>query len=190
VDILGCVTIALSAVWLGSEAGINARKRPSRSAAVDDRRSHLLLTVSTCVAIAAGLLIKLFSGVGAIRFLSPFAGYFGCLLMVGGMLFRWSAIAALQKQFTVDVAIVEDHQIVDTGLYGLIRHPSYLGALVTTIGLGLAWENWLGLLILVAVRMPGILYRISVEERVLIDHFGPAYMDYMKRTKGLIPGII
>ena len=188
---LGYLTIAISVVWLVSEARIDASRRPGASAAVDDRRSHVLMWMSSFVGIAVGLAVKLWlRGAGEIKLFSPVLGYFGCALMVGGMILRWSAIATLKKQFTVDVAIVEGHQIVDTGLYGLVRHPSYLGGLITFVGLGVAWENWISLLVMLAVRLPATYYRIAVEEQVLVRHFGDAYLTYRKRTKGLIPGII
>jgi len=110
--------------------------------------------------------------------------------MVVGICVRWIAAATLGRQFTIDVAIVTEHQIVDKGLYRTIRHPAYLGTLVTLWGLGLALENWLCLLILFALPLAGHLYRISVEERALVEHFGSAYSDYMKRTKRLIPGVL
>jgi protein-S-isoprenylcysteine O-methyltransferase Ste14 len=191
---LGYLTIALSVVWLATEARINAAKRPGATASVDDRSSYLIFHVSTFAAVGIGLAVKLLAvfvgGAGQILFVSPYLGYFGCLVMVGGMALRWAAIATLNKQFTVKVAIVEGHRIIDTGLYRLVRHPSYLGGLITFIGLGLAWENWICLLIILAVRLPATYYRISVEEKVLVAHFGEEYSAYRNRTKGLIPGII
>jgi CubicO group peptidase (beta-lactamase class C family) len=74
-------------------------------------------------------------------------------------------------------------------LYGIVRHPSYLGSLLTFVGLGLALENWLSILVLVILPAAATFYRISVEEKVLIDHFGSAYTDYMSRTKRLVPGV-
>lgn len=191
---LAYLTMALSVVWIVSEARINISRRPGPSAIVDDRFSHRLLMVSTLASIVLGLAAKLLSdflgGPGRIGFLSPALGYLGCLLIAGGMALRWAAIATLKDKFTVDVAIVQDHRIVDTGLYAMVRHPSYLGSLITFIGLGLAWQNWLSLVIMIALRLTATLYRISVEERVLVDHFGEVYLTYRKRTKGLIPGIV
>jgi len=194
VGFLAYLTIALSIIWVASEARINVARRPGASAAVDDRRSHRLLTISTLVSIVLGLAIKLLAdllgGPGRIVLQSASLGYVGCSLMVGGMALRWAAIATLKDKFTVDVAIVQDHRIVDTGLYSVVRHPSYLGSLITFVGLGLAWENWLSLVLMIVLRLVATLYRISVEERVLVNHFGDAYQAYRKRTKGLVPGII
>ena len=183
VGFLAYLTIALSIIWVASEARINVA-----------RRSHRLLTISTLVSIVLGLAIKLLAdllgGPGRIVLQSASLGYVGCSLMVGGMALRWAAIAKLKDKFTVDVAIVQDHRIVDTGLYSVVRHPSYLGSLITFVGLGLAWENWLSLVLMIVLRLVATLYRISVEERVLVNHFGDAYQAYRKRTKGLVPGII
>ena len=88
-----------------------------------------------------------------------------------------------------DVAIVENHNLVDQGLYSIIRHPAYLGGQLTQLGLDLALENWLSFRLLFILPLAAHLYRISVEEKVLVDHLGAAYKDYMKRTKRLIPGV-
>jgi D-alanyl-D-alanine carboxypeptidase len=109
--------------------------------------------------------------------------------MVAGLIVRLTAIATLKQQFTVDVAIVKDHKIIDKGLYGIVRHPSYLGSLLTFMGLGLALQNWLSLLVLMALPGAATFYRISVEEKALIDHFGSEYTNYMSRTRRLIPGL-
>ena len=192
--VLGFLTIAVSAVWIISEVRTNILKRPGASATVRDRSSHLVLMVSTVVSVAVGIMLKVLSaylgGIGQITALSPYLGYFGCMLMVFGMIIRWTAIATLKSQFTVDVAIVKDHQIVKRGLYRLIRHPAYLGTLLTFMGLGLAWENWMCLGIMIVLRATATFYRISVEEQLLVEHFGVAYTDYMSQTRKLIPGIL
>ena len=99
------------------------------------------------------------------------------------------AVATLKKQFTVKVSIVEKHEIVKTGIYGIIRHPAYLGHLASLLGIGLVLGNWVGLTALVVLPLAGILYRIHVEERALLRYFGPAYQAYASRTKRLLPGI-
>lgn len=69
-------------------------------------------------------------------------------------------------------------------------HHSYSGSLLSFLGLGLALENWISLVILVALPLASTLYRISVEERALLDHFGAGYEKYGERTKSLVPGIL
>jgi protein-S-isoprenylcysteine O-methyltransferase Ste14 len=146
--------------------------------------------ISSAIAVAIKMVPGVFHGAGRISFFSPLLGYVGCVVMVFGVVIRWAAIRTLDKQFTVNVAIVEDHQLVQNGLYGIIRHPAYLGTLVTLGGFGLALENWLSLLTLVALPLAATIYRIAVEERALVNHFGARYIEYMEHSKRLIPGIL
>jgi protein-S-isoprenylcysteine O-methyltransferase len=193
-DVLGWLTVALSVVWLSMEVSISIRKRSRERSKARDKLSLVVMRATTVCSIAFAVSAEsvpaVVGGTGKILAFTPLLGYFGCLLMVTGLMIRLRAIATLSRQFTVDVAIVQDHKIIDGGLYGIIRHPSYLGSLLTFAGLGLALENWVSLLVLLALPAAATLYRISVEEKTLVDYFGPPYRDYMRRTKMLIPGIL
>jgi protein-S-isoprenylcysteine O-methyltransferase len=193
-DFLGWLTVALSIVWLGTEVRLSVRKRSRAPLESRDKRSLLVMRATTIVSIAFAVSAEsapaLVGGAGRILMLSPFLGYFGCLLMVAGLIVRLAAIATLKQQFTVDVAIVKDHKIIDKGLYRIIRHPSYIGSLLTFLGLGLALQNCLSLIVLLALPSAATLYRISVEEKALLNHFGSSYSDYMRHTKKLIPGVL
>ena len=115
--------------------------------------------------------------------------WLGLGLIVIGIIIRAIAIATLWRYFTVDVSIREGHELVDRGLYRLIRHPSYTGSLLSFLGLGFAFRNWLSVAIIALTTIAGFSYRIAVEEGALIEHFGGRYRDYMRRSKRLIPGI-
>lgn len=106
-----------------------------------------------------------------------------------GLLLRWYAIVHLGRFFTVNVAIAEDHRLVDTGPYRWARHPAYTGWLVAIAGLGLCLGNWLSLAILLAATFSVISWRISIEEAVLRTAFGQAYIAYARRTRRLLPYI-
>jgi protein-S-isoprenylcysteine O-methyltransferase Ste14 len=191
---LGWLIVGLSAVWFLSEVVLSVGRRSKESPRSKDRFSMLLVWTATVVSIgytvAAEFVPALMGHAGTIPTVSPYLGYFGCLLMVCGLVVRFVAIATLNKQFTVNVAIVKNHEIVDRGLYSMIRHPSYSGSLLTFLGLGLAFENWISLIILCVLPLASMLYRISVEESVLVEHFGAAYKEYRNRTKALIPGVL
>jgi protein-S-isoprenylcysteine O-methyltransferase Ste14 len=77
---------------------------------------------------------------------------------------------------------------VTSGVYGLVRHPSYLGLLVNSLGWALAFRSGVGLL-LTALLVPPLLARIRAEERLLRSQFGGEYEAYRARTSRLIPGI-
>jgi len=86
------------------------------------------------------------------------------------------------------VAIQPGHELVTGGIYGVIRHPSYLGLLIGAIGWGLAFRSWIGVLLAV-LFIPIILARITSEERLLQSQFGDQYDAYRAKTWRLIPGV-
>jgi len=115
--------------------------------------------------------------------------YVGCALFVIGLGLRWYSIWYLGRFFTVTVAIHSRHEIIDTGPYRRIRHPSYAGALLAFFGLALTLDNWLSLALIVLPVTMAFRRRIRIEERALSNALGRPYTSYMQRTKRLIPGV-
>ncbi|HLW58542.1 MAG TPA: isoprenylcysteine carboxylmethyltransferase family protein [bacterium] len=109
------------------------------------------------------------------------------LFAVGGALRLWP-VFVLGRQFSGLVAIQPGHTLITVGVYGVIRHPSYLGLLVNSLGWGLAFRSGIGVL-LTALTIPPILARIHAEERLLRTQFGDEYDAYRARTSRLIPGL-
>ena len=122
--------------------------------------------------------------------MTRFAGiaYFvGIFLIASGLILRWIAIFQLKRFFTMNVSIAEDHQLIQSGLYAHVRHPSYTGALVSFLGLGLAYANWASVLVIFVPVLGAFLYRIKVEEEALTSAFGDQYREYAARSRRLIP---
>lgn len=111
----------------------------------------------------------------------------GVVLFTAGLILRWYSIIHLGRFFTVNVAIAADHQLVDTGPYRFLRHPSYTGALLAFVGFAIVLRNWASILIISLPVGFAFMYRINVEERALLQAFGDRYRAYMQRTKRLIP---
>jgi protein-S-isoprenylcysteine O-methyltransferase Ste14 len=109
------------------------------------------------------------------------------LFSVGGALRLWP-VFVLGHRFSGLVAIQPGHTLVTTGIYRFIRHPSYLGLLVSSFGWGLAFRSGVGVL-LAALMIPPLIARIGAEERLLREAFGAAYEAYCARTSRLIPGL-
>jgi protein-S-isoprenylcysteine O-methyltransferase Ste14 len=107
------------------------------------------------------------------------------LFAVGGALRLWP-VCVLGNRFSGLVAIQPGHALVTTGIYGLIRHPSYLGLLINSLGWGLAFRSSVGVLI-AALLVPPLIARIQAEERLLRSQFGAEYDAYCARTSRLIP---
>ena len=109
------------------------------------------------------------------------------LFLAGGALRIWP-VFVLGHRFSGLVAIQPGHTLVTTGIYGAIRHPSYLGLLVNALGWALAFRSGVGLL-LTALIVPPLLARIGAEERLLSSEFGQEYDAYRSRTSRLFPGV-
>ena len=109
------------------------------------------------------------------------------LIAVGGTL-RILPVFILGDRFSGLVAIQPGHQLKTDGLYGVIRHPSYLGLLIGALGWGLAFRSWIGVL-LALFFVPMIVARIASEERLLQSQFGAQYDAYRARTWRLIPRV-
>ena len=114
--------------------------------------------------------------------------WLGVVLFVAGGALRIWPVYALGNRFSGLVAIQPGHTLVTTGIYGVIRHPSYLGALVFALGWGLAFRSWAGVL-LAALLVPLLLARIRSEEALLRSQFDAEYEAYCARTSRLIPGV-
>jgi len=115
--------------------------------------------------------------------------YVALSLMIAGLLIRWTAILSLGKAFSVNVAIRTTQTLYQSGLYRLVRHPSYSGMLICFVAIGLVQRNWIGAAVVILPTTAALLYRIHVEEAALLDAFGSQYQAYSRTTKRLIPGI-
>ena len=113
----------------------------------------------------------------------------GCGLFVLGLTLRWYSIIYLGRFFTANVAIHSGHEIIDTGPYKRIRHPSYTGALLAFLGLALSLANWVSLAVVLVPILLAFSRRISIEENALASALGSPYTNYMRRTKRLAPFI-
>jgi protein-S-isoprenylcysteine O-methyltransferase len=119
----------------------------------------------------------------------PWLNVVGIAITIAGLAFRWYSIIYLGRFFTVNVEIAADHQLIDSGPYRRIRHPSYTGALMAFFGLALCTQNWASLALIVVGPTAAFLYRMRVEEAALSGAFGERYRQYMQRTARLIPGV-
>jgi len=113
----------------------------------------------------------------------------GLVLMVMGQLLRWWSMATLGRLFTVYVAIRDNHHVVDSGPYRYIRHPSYTAILLVHLGAALCLGNALSAVALLVPVSLALGNRMRVEEAALSEALGPAYREYMTRTKRLVPGL-
>ena len=153
---------------------------------VQRRKGNAVSNVMVYVAWMVVLTASAILGKDDIAFLPDWVYLIGIALMFGGIVFRQWAIAVLGRYFSGMIGVQKEQKVVDTGPYHLIRHPSYTGALIFYVGMGLAVQSWAAVLVAVIVFGAVYGYRIFVEEKVLINELGNNYVDYKKRTKRII----
>lgn len=180
--------LLISAIWVSSELFLASLVRSKGNSANKDQGSivWLNLTIYFCVGIAIALNIL---GLGNIYELGMTVRWIGLCIIVLGIIIRWTAILTLRKYFTTNVAIREDHRLIQSGMYKFIRHPSYSGSIISFLGLGLVFANWLALIILIIPITFMFKQRIRIEERALEEAFGEEYRNYHASTWQLFPWI-
>jgi protein-S-isoprenylcysteine O-methyltransferase Ste14 len=137
----------------------------------------------------------------AITFI-PFADRRGIGVIIEGSVVRWLGVAfcmlgyafifwsglALGRQYSAEVTIQKDHQLITSGPYRWIRHPRYLGVVALAVGLSLAFRSWIGL-IAAPLILGALLVRIRDEEVLLHREFGKEWETYVQQSWRLLPGI-
>jgi protein-S-isoprenylcysteine O-methyltransferase Ste14 len=182
------VIVLLSYLFLLSEIMLIIFKRSKKKSVKlkRDRGSLLILWISIAFSLTIGFSLAKYETWSIINYL---IASFGILIFIIGSIIRWQAIIQLKKAFTVNVVINQEHQLRTDGLYRLSRHPSYLGLLLIMSGLSIGMNSLLSFIIVTIPFSAALLYRISVEERILKEEFGATYTDYIKKTKKIIPYI-
>jgi len=113
----------------------------------------------------------------------------GLGVLAAGVALRTWAILTLGRLFTFVVVIQDGHRVVASGPYRLLRPPSYTGGLAGFLGVGIALDSWLSMIILVLIPLCAILVRIHVEEAELARALGQDYQRYVSCTRRLVPGL-
>jgi protein-S-isoprenylcysteine O-methyltransferase Ste14 len=111
-----------------------------------------------------------------------------------GLVFLWSGIAlrlwsfrTLGRYFTFTVQTSNDQPVITAGPYRLVRHPGYTGLLLAIVGVSFFFGNWVSTVCLAVAATAGLMYRIRVEERALLQTLGDRYRDYAATRKRLVP---
>ncbi|HYW82638.1 MAG TPA: isoprenylcysteine carboxylmethyltransferase family protein [Spirochaetia bacterium] len=184
--VLAGVTVA----WIGFEIWLIVRDRINGKGRPGKDKGTLYFNF---IAIIVGLTIAGFLN-GKSRFFFPGgrteAGFWiGIAIMIAGFALRVWAVVALGVSFRTTVETHANQDVVESGPYKLIRHPSYTGLLLLCLGDGISLQNWLSLAFAVLLPLLALLYRIRIEEATLVSAMGSRYQEYQARTKKLIPWI-
>ncbi len=115
--------------------------------------------------------------------------WLGLSLCAAGIAVRLLALAKLGKQFSAYVTLQDGHELVQSGIYGVIRHPLYLSLLLMGPGFALVFRSELTVPILLAA-VAFVSVRIRQEEKLLESQFAASFARYRARTWMLVPMIL
>jgi protein-S-isoprenylcysteine O-methyltransferase Ste14 len=173
------VTIALGVAALFSEGHIG-------SGVKEDRSNRWVIAALSVLGVLDAYLPAYMDRIDFLTFGGQGVRWLGVLLYAAGGVVRLAPVFALGRRFSGLVAIQPEHRLVTSGLFGVIRHPSYLGLFVLMLGWGLAFRSGVGV-VLAVLSLGVLLARIQAEERLLSENFGAEYDAYRARTWRLIP---
>ena len=176
--------IAVSAAWGLSEVAIGTLLR-SKTEQRTDAGTLKLVLISAYASIGLAAYFA-FRDDGVLAMPNA-AGIVGFALIVAGMLVRAYAIVTLRRFFTVNVTIHEGHRLVRHGPYRWVRHPAYLGTLMSFYGLALGLQNAWAAVVLILPISYAFAVRMRVEEAVLRAAFPVEYPAFERSTKRLVP---
>jgi len=111
-------------------------------------------------------------------------------LAAGSVWITLAAIRTLGRQWSFQARLVEGHQLVTDGPYGLVRHPIYTGMFGMLVATGLALSHWVALLPAVLVFSLGMAVRVRSEERLLREAFGADFEEYARRVPAVLPRLL
>ena len=181
--------LSISTLWLLTEVLIGRLTHVKSSSGNErDQKSLRVLWLTIIPSVVLGVVVGIW-GIGYVTWFAPIAFPLGLTFISVGLLLRWWAVYTLRKFFTANVAILPDHQLITFGIYSVLRHPAYTGSLLSFLGLGVVFSNWLSMTIIFIPIFLAFRYRIQVEEAVLQETFGAAYEAYARKTKRLLPGV-
>ena len=187
-DIMGASWIAFIVYWIISSIG--TKKDSSRTgSAWLSVGARLVIAAAVIAALKVPFLRnlvrvsfdKLSMGHPAIRAVGA------VLCIVGVGLAIW-ARTILGRNWSGRPSTKEGHELVTGGPYSVVRHPIYTGMLTAMLGTFFI-AGLPGLLVFIAFSGV-VIYRINVEERLMVQLFADKYLEYRRRTKALIPFLV
>jgi protein-S-isoprenylcysteine O-methyltransferase Ste14 len=175
------LTVVLMAAALVSGANLNSGEQ-------EDRANRWVLPALGVIGLLNAFLPAYTDRIGFWTIGGETVRWIGVALFAAGGVLRLWPFFVLGSRFSGLVAIQPGHRLVTSGIYALIRHPSYLGLLVNALGWALVFRSGVGV-VLVGLTVVPLVARILSEERLLRTHFGAEYDAYSSRTWRLVPGL-
>ncbi|MCP3031837.1 isoprenylcysteine carboxylmethyltransferase family protein [Halobacillus sp. A1] len=177
------IFIGITLIWLAEFLIFRNRLSSSDEGRLEKKSFPLIL-------LAVGLTIPLTLWmrelhIGVIDL--PLLWWFGLVMYGIGVFLRYYGILHLREQFTRDVSVKKGDRLVSTGPYRKLRHPLYTGLLLIIVGFCLGVGNVWTAVIGGGLVALSLIYRIRLEEAMLIEAHGEMYRKWCESRYRLIP---
>lgn len=106
------------------------------------------------------------------------------------IIFSWTQIWSfkyLGKNYSQEIVVTKDHELITTGPYKLIRHPQYLSQMLSDLGAAVALGGFVAVPLVIIFEFPLFILRAKKEEEIMTQHFGDKFFEYKKRSGFMIP---
>jgi protein-S-isoprenylcysteine O-methyltransferase Ste14 len=179
---LAVLWLAWLAYWLAAARNVKpARRRESPAS----RLLTIVLTIPAAVLLAVrGPWLPWLSA----RFLpdTMIVYLLGLLMVVAGLAFAIWARVHLGRNWSGTVTVKENHELIRSGPYAIVRHPIYTGLLLAVLGTAIVFGEWRGLLAFCFLTI-ALLLKLQREERFMEERFPDTYPSYCAQVPALIP---
>jgi protein-S-isoprenylcysteine O-methyltransferase Ste14 len=174
-------------LYLAVKDPVALRRRMKAGPLAETRALQKLVITGTILAVVAVLVISALDYRFGWSHVPTAVVVIGNLLVAVGLVL--AQLVVIQNSYAAATITVEaDQKVVDTGLYGLVRHPMYVGTLIMMIGTPLALDSYWGLLAIV-LALPILAARINDEEKMLRQELA-GYEEYTQTVHyRLVPGV-
>ena len=179
----------IAVIWIFSEIALYRRQHHTSFNIIENVTSpEKQLWIALIFVVLSALLLK------TLRLLPlPWAyipsQIIGITFVCIGLDLRYSAVKELANFFSTQLKIIQNHTIIDTGPYQVIRHPAYAGILIAFFGAGIAMGDFLSLIAILLPTFATFRKRMIIEENMLIKALGLPYQNYCQKTWRFIPYI-
>lgn len=108
-------------------------------------------------------------------------------LAVGSAWMANSAIKELGRQWSLQARLIDNHKLITSGVYQIVRHPIYAAMLGMLIATALIFSHWLVLIVALVIFLIGTKIRTGSEEKLLRVAFPQEYQEYARKVPAFVP---
>jgi len=117
----------------------------------------------------------------------PALAWWGVAAGALGLVLRLWAVLVMRERYTRTLLVQDDHTIERGGPYRFVRHPGYLGSLLTLNAIAVTTGNAVVIGLTFVALLAAYAHRVRAEDAMLVETFGDAYASYRREVKALVP---